>query len=79
MSEPVWNRRFVCPDKNGDKVYAGDEVWLEFSPDKLRAIRAIVSADMVHGVLFTADEFTTDEDSWDWDQVGKIELVKEDK
>ena len=21
-----WNRRFVCLDKNGDKVYAGDEV-----------------------------------------------------
>ena len=20
----AWNRRFVCPDKNGDKVFAGD-------------------------------------------------------
>ena len=26
----AWNRRFVCLDKNGDKVFAGDEVraWL---------------------------------------------------
>ena len=22
----AWNRRYVCPDKNGDPVYAGDEV-----------------------------------------------------
>ncbi len=21
----AWNRRFVCPDKNGNKVYAGDK------------------------------------------------------
>lgn len=24
----AWNRRFVCPDKNGDKVFAGDTVWV---------------------------------------------------
>lgn len=24
----AWNRRFVCLDKNGDKVFAGDEVKL---------------------------------------------------
>ena len=30
MSKRDWNRRFVCPDKNGDKVFAGDKVtaWL---------------------------------------------------
>ena len=22
----AWNKRFVCPDKNGDKVFAGDKV-----------------------------------------------------
>ena len=24
-----WDRRFVCLDKNGDKVFAGDDFWFE--------------------------------------------------
>ncbi len=24
-----WNRRFVCLDKNGNKVFAGDDFWFE--------------------------------------------------
>lgn len=24
----AWNRRYVCPDKNGKPVYAGDKVWV---------------------------------------------------
>ena len=27
----AWNRRFVCPDKNGKKVFAGDSVRLKTS------------------------------------------------
>ena len=76
LSMPIeqWNRRFVCRDKNEEKVFAGDEVWLEFSPDKPRATKATVSADMIHGVCFARNS----SDVWDWDHVGHIELVKED-
>ncbi len=70
----AWNRRFVCLDRNQEKVFAGDEVWLEFSPDKPRATKATVSADMIHGVCFARNS----SDVWDWDHVGRIELVKED-
>ncbi len=33
MSADDWNRRFVCPDKNGGKVFAGDKVkaWIRSS------------------------------------------------
>lgn len=67
------NRRFVCLDKNGQKVFVGDEVWLEFSADMPREIRATITADMVHGLLFT-----TGTDAWDWADVPRIELIKED-
>ena len=65
---------FVCLDKNGDKVFAGDEVWLQFVPDYPHQIRAKVTADMAHGAVLTAGE-----DAWDWRRVPQIELIKEDK
>lgn len=30
----AWNKRYVCPDKNDNAVYAGDEVKHEFSEEQ---------------------------------------------
>ncbi len=43
MSIKDWNRRYVCPDKNGDKVFAGDEV-------KCGPFQGKVVADMISGM-----------------------------
>jgi len=32
-----WNRRFVCNDSNGDKVYAGDEVEYMWNSGTIKA------------------------------------------
>ena len=40
----LWNRRFVCLDKNGDKVFAGDKVRTAF--------RGTISLEPVMTVMF---------------------------
>jgi len=32
-----WNKRYVCPDSNGDKVYAGDEVEYMWNSGTIKA------------------------------------------
>ena len=40
----AWNRRYICPDKNGKKVYAGDEVKTAF--------RGMISLEPVMTIMF---------------------------
>ena len=75
-----WNRRFVCPDKNGDKVFVGDKA--KYTPPgqlkrHIRSINAVVAEQRPpwwgYGLVGDND--------WHCDTFysHEIELIKEDK
>ena len=67
-----WNKRYVCPDKNGEPVYAGNEVNMEEFDSPV--CRCKVSFTTKRGVLF---ECLERDECWNWGDVGEIELIKE--
>ena len=75
----AWNRRFVCLDKHGAKVYAGDKVKYKFPNWKNKFKQCYVTElrPPFYGYGLTAD------DDSDFTAEGfypsEIELIKEDK
>ena len=69
MSIATWNRRFVCNDKYGKKVFEGNEVMLELSSGKLKAK---VGFTTLRGVEFVAEDGT----EYNWDCCGQITLIE---
>lgn len=65
----AWNRRYVCDDKNGEAVYAGDEVGIHWPGEEKS--KAIVTFDLRWGYLFEDEP-----DAWTYDEVGEIELIQ---
>lgn len=55
----LWNCRFVCPDKNDKKVYAGDKVkfrvWDEAPPGRFKLCRVVKQKAPYHGYGLVGD------------------------
>ncbi len=75
----AWNRRYVCPDKNGDKVYAGDKVktTASDSPEGFVGKAQLLVCVPVDGVPMPLEYLRCEADSKGLTL--QIELIKEDK
>lgn len=56
-----WNRRYVCPDKNGKAVFAGNDVRLQLRGEEFIVCRVVEQKQPFHGYGLVSDnDYWTD-------------------